>query len=81
VTAKVVSKIELGRPATSVHGFVLAVFRARTRSLKFSIVAFRDAQFTTGLEFRTERAVRWSYGRGNQRMDLIVAAETATPRG
>jgi hypothetical protein len=29
VTAKVVSKIELGRPATSVHGFVLAVFRAR----------------------------------------------------
>jgi len=33
VTAKVVSKIELGRPATSVHGFVLAVFRARTRSI------------------------------------------------
>jgi hypothetical protein len=87
VTAKVVSKIELGRPATSVHGYVLAVFRARarahtrTRSLKFSIVAFRDAQFTTGLEFRTERTVRWSYGRGNQWMDLIVAAETATPRG
>jgi len=29
VAAKVVSKIERGRPATSVHGFVLAVFRAR----------------------------------------------------
>jgi hypothetical protein len=29
VAAKVVSIIECGRPATSVHGFVLAVFRAR----------------------------------------------------
>ena len=29
VAAKVVSKIERGRPATSVHGFVLAVRRAR----------------------------------------------------
>jgi hypothetical protein len=33
VAAKVVSKIERGRPATSVHGFVLAVFRARARSI------------------------------------------------
>jgi hypothetical protein len=32
VAAKVVSKIERGRPATSVHGFVLAVFRARARA-------------------------------------------------
>jgi hypothetical protein len=31
VAAKVVSKIERGRSATSVHGFVLAVFRARAR--------------------------------------------------
>ena len=31
VAAKVVSKIECGRPATSVHGFVLAVFRARAQ--------------------------------------------------
>jgi hypothetical protein len=31
VAAKVVSKIERGRPATSVHGFVLAVFRARAQ--------------------------------------------------
>jgi hypothetical protein len=28
----VVSKIERGRTATSVHGFVLAVFRARARA-------------------------------------------------
>jgi hypothetical protein len=28
----VVSKIERGRPATSVHGYVLAVFRARARA-------------------------------------------------
>jgi hypothetical protein len=27
-----VSKIERGRPATSVHGYVLDVFRARTRA-------------------------------------------------
>jgi len=33
VAAKVVSKIEGGRPAISVHGFVLAVFRARARSI------------------------------------------------
>ena len=32
VAAKVVSKIERGRSATSVHGFVLAVFRARARA-------------------------------------------------
>ena len=32
MAAKVVSKIERGRPATSVHGFVLAVFRARARA-------------------------------------------------
>ena len=32
VASKVVSKIERGRPATSVHGFVLAVFRARARA-------------------------------------------------
>jgi hypothetical protein len=38
VTAKVVSKIELGRPATSVHGFVLAVFRARARARARSIM-------------------------------------------
>jgi hypothetical protein len=33
VAAKVVSKIERGRPATSVHGFVLAVFRARAQAI------------------------------------------------
>ena len=70
--------------ATSVHSFVLTVFRARartrTRSLNFSIVAFRDAQFTTGLDFRIERTARGSHGRWNQRMDLIVAAEAAIPR-
>jgi hypothetical protein len=32
VAAKKVSQIERGRPATSVHGFVLAVFRARARA-------------------------------------------------
>ena len=32
VAAKMVSKIDRGRPATSVHGFVLAVFRARARA-------------------------------------------------
>ena len=32
VAAKMVSKIERGRPATSVHGYVLAVFRARARA-------------------------------------------------
>ena len=31
VAARVVSNIERGRPATSVHGFVLAVFRARAQ--------------------------------------------------
>ena len=37
VAAKVVSKIERGRSATSVHGFVLAVFRARARARARSI--------------------------------------------
>ncbi len=32
VAAKVVSKIDRGQPATSVHGYVLAVFRARARA-------------------------------------------------
>jgi hypothetical protein len=32
VAAKVVSKIERGRPTTLVHGFVLAVFRTRARA-------------------------------------------------
>ena len=32
VAAKMVSKIDRGRPATSVHGFVLAFFRARARA-------------------------------------------------
>jgi hypothetical protein len=32
MAAKMVSKIERGRPATLVHGFVLAVFRARARA-------------------------------------------------
>ena len=32
VAAKGVSKIKRGRPANSVHGFVLAVFRARARA-------------------------------------------------
>jgi hypothetical protein len=31
VAAKGVSKIKRGRPATSVHGFVLATFRARAQ--------------------------------------------------
>ncbi len=31
MAAKVVSKIERVRPATAVHGFVLAVFRARAQ--------------------------------------------------
>jgi hypothetical protein len=31
VAAKVVSKIERSRPATSVHGYVLDVFRARAQ--------------------------------------------------
>jgi hypothetical protein len=38
VAAKVVSEIDRGRPATSVHGFVLAVFRARARARARSIV-------------------------------------------
>jgi len=37
VAAKVVSKIDRGRPATSVHGYVLAVFRARARARARSI--------------------------------------------
>jgi hypothetical protein len=37
VAAKMVSKIDRGRPATSVHGFVLAVFRARARARARSI--------------------------------------------
>jgi hypothetical protein len=37
VAATVVSKIDRGRPATSVHGFVLAVFRARARTRARSI--------------------------------------------
>ena len=48
VAAKVVSKIERGRPATSVHGFVLAVFRARARararSIDHTIVSFHPGQ-------------------------------------
>jgi len=32
VAAEKVSQIERGRPATSVHGYVLAAFRARARS-------------------------------------------------
>jgi hypothetical protein len=38
VAAKVDSKIEHGRPATSVHGFFLAVFRARARARARSIM-------------------------------------------
>ena len=38
VAAKVVSIIECGRPATSVHCFVLAVFRARARARARSIM-------------------------------------------
>jgi hypothetical protein len=34
VAAEKVSKIERGRPATSVHGYVLAFFRARARSIR-----------------------------------------------
>jgi len=37
VAAKVVSNIERGRPATSVHGYVLAIFRARARARARSI--------------------------------------------
>jgi predicted NAD/FAD-binding protein len=48
VAAKVVSKIERGRPATSVHGFVLAVFRARARararSIDHAIVSIHPSQ-------------------------------------
>ena len=50
VAAKVVSRIERGRPATSVHGFVLAVFRARarararTRSIERPILSFHTSQ-------------------------------------
>ncbi len=50
VAAKVVSKIERGRPATSVHGFVLAVFRARARArararwIEHTIVSFHPGQ-------------------------------------
>ena len=32
VAAKVVSRIERGRPAASAHGFVMAVFRTRARA-------------------------------------------------
>jgi hypothetical protein len=38
VAAKVVSKIDRGQPATSVHGYVLAVFRARARARARSII-------------------------------------------
>ena len=51
VAAKVVPKLERGRPATSVHGFVLAVFRARAqrsgaraRSIDRAIVSFHPVQ-------------------------------------
>jgi len=47
VAAKVVSKIERGRPATLVHGFGLAVFRARARARARSmhtIVSFHLGQ-------------------------------------
>jgi len=37
VAAEKVSQIERGRPVTSVHGFVLAVFRARARARARSI--------------------------------------------
>jgi hypothetical protein len=37
VAAEKVSQIERGRPATSVHGYVLAVFRARARARARSI--------------------------------------------
>ena len=56
VAAKVVSKIERGRLATSVHGFVLAVFRARARararSIDHTIVSFHPGQ-------RAARAEIW----------------------
>jgi len=44
VAAKGVSKIERGRPATSVHSFVLAVFRARARSIDHAIVSIHPSQ-------------------------------------
>jgi hypothetical protein len=50
VAAEKVSQIERGRPATSVHGYVLAVFRARARarararSIDQAIVSFHPGQ-------------------------------------
>jgi hypothetical protein len=61
VAAKKESKVERGRSATSVHGFVLAVFRARARaqrsgararSIDHTIVSFHPGQ-------RAARAEIW----------------------
>ena len=58
MAAEKVSQIERGRPATSVHGFVLAVFRARARarararSIEHAIVSFYPGQ-------RADRAGIW----------------------
>ena len=52
-----VSKIDRGRPATSVHGFVLAVFRARARAQRSGARAQRSGTRTQhrGTRTRTRR--------------------------
>ena len=72
VAAKVVSKIERGRPATSVHGFVLAVFRARARARARSIMRLYQSILVNALLGR-------EFGGSNgSRIDAMPAKRSIT---
>jgi hypothetical protein len=88
VVDKVVSKIERGRPATLVHGFVLAVFRARARSIiqlyhSILVNAMLGRKFGNGLangdkEHDPRVGERRFIGRNGRRVDAIHAKRSIT---
>jgi hypothetical protein len=88
VAAKVVSKIEHGRPATSVHGFVLAVFRARARSItqlyhSILVNALLGRKFGNGLangdkEHDPRVGERRFVGRDGSRVHAMLAKRSIT---
>ena len=59
MAAKKVAKIERRRPATSVHGFVLDVRRARARARARSIMALYHVG-SVDAQVQCEFAMRWT---------------------
>ena len=81
-------KIERGRPATLVHGFVLAVFRARAQSIRqlyhsILVNALLGRKFGNGLangekEHDPRVGERQFVGRNGRRVDAMQAKTTIT---